>query len=90
MQLCRVRGEIWGSRIHPEIEGYKILRLSPYIITRDTLTISDSEILALDQLDASAGENVIISSSSRVRDIVSSSTLPIKSVTIAIVDSEDM
>ncbi len=86
MQLCKVTGEVWGSRIHPSIEGRKILRLSPLNVKDGSLKDSDSELLAIDMLDASVDDVVLVSSSSGVRDLVIENTIPVKSITVAIVD----
>ncbi len=90
MQLCKVRGEVWGAKINPGIEGCKILRLSPYLLKNDKLIISDSEILALDMLHAGAGDDVLISSSSRVRDLTVGKALPLKTITVAVVDGVNL
>ena len=86
MQLCQVIGQVWGSEIHPEIEGYKIVKLVPYTLVDGKLNLTKTEILGIDALAASVEEDVLISSRSKVRDILLSSDLPIKTVTIAIVD----
>ena len=90
MQYCRVNGEVWGSKVHPAIEGYKIVRVSPYVTGDSGILVSSTEILALDMLDARTGDTVLISSSSGVRNIVLSDSVPIKTITVAIVDEAEV
>jgi microcompartment protein CcmK/EutM len=101
MFLGQVIGSVWGARQAAGLEGLKLLQVRPIRLQPSSggqptsvgpegCQLSDRIVVAADTLGAGAGEYVILSTGSRVRDIVYDSRRPIKAVVVAIVDSADI
>lgn len=95
MLLCKVVGNVWGTKKAKGMEGLKILELQPISLEKKAKKLEDfkllpDKILAVDQLGAGIGEYVICAESSRVRNILLEPTLPIKTIILGIVDKADI
>lgn len=101
MYLGKVIGTNWGAKQAAGLEGLKLLRVRPISlraapsseqrrVTEADCELKDEVILAADTLGAGPGEYVLVSTGSRVRDIVYDTRTPIKAAVVAIVDSSEI
>ena len=57
----RVIGEIWATRRHPTLEGFKLLLVEPYeVATRVLGGRKQGLVVAADAVDAGVGDEVIV------------------------------
>ena len=57
----RVIGEIWSTRRHPTLEGFKLLLVEPYeVATRTAGGKKQGLVVAADAVDAGVGDEVIV------------------------------
>jgi ethanolamine utilization protein EutN len=57
----RVIGEIWATRRHPTLEGFKLLLVEPYeVATRTPGGRKQGLVVAADAVDAGVGDEVIV------------------------------
>jgi ethanolamine utilization protein EutN len=79
---------VWGARQASTLDGQRILLVAPL----DRKSVSDpqaktgSAFAAVDSLGAGPGDLVLVSQSSRCRDLTYGSALATKAVVLAIVD----
>lgn len=101
MIIGKVIGTIWGAKKAQYLEGLKLLQIRPLELIDDSsnkekkritmkeCNLSKSILIAADTLGAGIGEYVIVSTGTRVRNIVYGTKPPVKSIVIGIVDSSD-
>jgi ethanolamine utilization protein EutN len=56
----RVIGEIWATRRHPSLEGFKLLLVDPYETTVRVGGKKQGLVVAADAVDAGVGDDVIV------------------------------
>jgi len=84
MIIGRVIGEIYSTIHHPYMAGRKLM-----VVRRTTPDGKDTPdyLIALDTVGAGPGENVlIVDEGNSARQILNSSTAPVRSVIVGIVD----
>lgn len=84
MILCRVKGEVVATIKHPAYDGRRMLLL-------DRIDPNGKEsgayLVAIDAVDAGVGQTVlVIDEGNSARQVVNSTSAPIRSVIIGIVD----
>jgi len=83
MILGRISGVLWGTRTAAGLASEKLVVVRPL---DDDGQATGAEIIAVDRLDAGAGDRVIVAVGSRVRDLTLGSAVPTKAVVAAVVD----
>jgi ethanolamine utilization protein EutN len=96
MMLGKVTGTIWGAQEARTLDGRKLVQVQPLrVFPGDGLTtlacdtpaaVSDSIVVAVDELGAGIGEFVLVGHGSRIRDLTVGGAVPVKDVVLAIVD----
>jgi ethanolamine utilization protein EutN len=56
----RVIGEIWATRRHPTLEGFKLLLVDPYEVAERVGGKKQGLVVAADAVDAGVGDDVIV------------------------------
>ena len=56
----RVIGEIWATRRHPSLEGFKLLLVDPYEVSARVGGKKQGLVVAADAVDAGVGDDVIV------------------------------
>jgi ethanolamine utilization protein EutN len=56
----RVIGEIWATRRHPTLEGFKLLLVDPYEVAARVGGKKQGLVVAADAVDAGVGDDVIV------------------------------
>jgi ethanolamine utilization protein EutN len=56
----RVIGEIWATRRHPTLEGFKLLLVDPYEVSERVGGKKQGLVVAADAVDAGVGDDVIV------------------------------
>ena len=86
MILGKVSGEIYSTINHPYFDGKKLLLVNHLDADGG---VSDDYVIALDTVGAGVGETVlVIDEGNSARQIVGSTTAPLRSIIIGIVDPE--
>lgn len=85
MQIGRVVGTATATVKHSSMDGAKLLIVQ--LLQADGRTSDGEPVLAVDKLGAGRGENVILSSDGQgTRDMLGSSTTPVRWCVIGIPD----
>jgi microcompartment protein CcmK/EutM len=85
MLIARVTGPIVASAKTPYYKDYKILRLVPE--SWDGSSIEAAPIIALDLVDAGAGDRVLVCQEGRwARETLGNINAPVRSMIVAIID----
>jgi ethanolamine utilization protein EutN len=93
MLLGQVIGSVWGARQATRLDGQRLLQirpldaaLQPASSARSASSGRPSLVVAVDQLGAGPGDLVLVTRSSRCRDLTAGPAIPTKDVVLAIVD----
>lgn len=88
MLLGKVVGSVWGARQARRLQGQRLLIVRPVQLshTDGALEERGDALVAVDQLGAGPGDTVLVTRSSRCRDLTVGAAVPDKDVVIAIVD----
>jgi len=82
--LGQVVGVIWTTRKHQDLKQVKLVIVRPY--AQYQLSPVSDHLVAVDQLDAGVGENVIICFGSPARLSLGQKNIPVDAAVMAIVD----
>ncbi|MFC1852498.1 EutN/CcmL family microcompartment protein [candidate division CSSED10-310 bacterium] len=85
MDRCYVLGTIWATRKVAELEGFKMVLLA---VKDYTLKNTSKLVVAVDILDVSPGDDVLITYGSGARNVLGNQELPIDAVVAGIVSEE--
>ena len=84
MNLARVIGRVWATSKHPALEGCRILLVRP--LGLDARARGEA-YLAIDSVDAGAGENVlVVDEGASAGQVLALDNPPIRSVIVGVVD----
>ena len=82
-----VKGELYSTINHPFYDGKKILIVDK---TDDKGKETGDYLIAIDSVDAGVGQSVLVlDEGNGARQIVSSTTAPVRSIIVGIIDSVD-
>ncbi|MHC5212756.1 MAG: EutN/CcmL family microcompartment protein [Planctomycetota bacterium] len=56
----KVLGEVWATRCHPTLEGFKLLLVEPYEAAERVGGKKQGLVVAADAVDAGVGDEVIV------------------------------
>lgn len=84
MILGRVVGSVWCTRKHPALERYKLLLVRPYFYYAPSH--ETEQLIAIDEIGAGVGEDVVVCLGSPARWSLGSENLPVEAVIMGIVD----
>ena len=85
MKLARVTGTVVSTIQAPVFDGYRLL-LCDYLDAKGELT--DDYVIAVDVVDAGAGETVLIlDEGNGARQILERTVAPVRAVVVGIVDA---
>ncbi len=86
MLLGKIVGTVWATRKDPKLEGVKFL-----IVKEETPREEPTGkyVVAVDTVDAGAGETVLVASGSSARQTEITKNRPVDAVVMAIVDRLD-
>jgi len=85
MILGRVVGELWATRRHAGLDGRKLLIVKPHGWYNPPFEVA--HLIAVDQLGAGVGEDVVVCMGEPARRSLGSSWLPVDAAVMAIVDT---
>lgn len=83
MDRCQVVGTLWATRKVEKLNGYKLVILSVLDIEQ---TLTNTLIVAVDTLDTSLGQHVLVTYGSGARNILKAQNLPIEAAIAGIID----
>jgi len=85
----RVIGEIWSTRRHPTLEGFKLLLVEPYeVATRALGGKKQGLVVAADSVDAGVGDEVIVAYGRAGRTALGQGhDIAVEAAVVAVVDS---
>ena len=97
MLLGEVMGSVWGAKQSTRLEGQRLLQIRPLDASLQPVSSVDTAsgerprvVVAVDQLGAGPGDLVLVTRSSRCRDLTVGRAIPTKDVVLAIVDHLDL
>lgn len=84
MEIARVKGTVVATRKDPKLNSYKLLLLE--LADTSGTPKGGAPIVALDTLDAGAGDLVLVVRGSSARQAQNMSTTPVDAIVIGIID----
>jgi ethanolamine utilization protein EutN len=88
MVLGRVIGEVWGARHHPALVGRKLVLVRPYLWYAPPHP--SDHLVAVDSVDASVGDDVVVCLGDGARRTLGSVNLPVEAAVLGIVDKVEL
>lgn len=85
MILGRVVGEVWATRKHPRLSGYKLLVIRPHCWYEPSHRVE--HLVAIDpQVDAGMGDDVVVCMGEPPRWQSEGAAMPVEAAVMAVVD----
>ena len=84
----RVLGEVWATRRHETMEGFKLLLVEPYEVAQRVGGRKQGLVVAADAVDAGVGDEVIVAYGRAGRTALGRGhDIAIEAAVVAVVDS---
>lgn len=84
MILGRVTGTVWATRKDPRLQSRKLLLIRPYFYYNPTHDVQ--HLVAVDQVDAGVGDDVVVCLGAPARRTLGSENLPVDAAVMGVVD----
>ena len=88
MEIGTVIGSVWATKKREELQGLKFLIIQPE--PQKGSLVESQTYIAVDQIGAGVGDEVMVTKGSSAANIKSDSKLPIDALVVGIIDSIDV